>query len=106
MLISRVNIKTGGLCESTLACSVLSYSDEAHTHFILILFFFAVDQVKFGPPRRKVTEPYPDLVMHVFVRELFTGDIHEYDQALFGFPFQQGSYEDDWSLSGDEDNSP
>ncbi|XP_038586661.1 mitogen-activated protein kinase kinase kinase kinase 2 isoform X1 [Micropterus salmoides] len=37
------------------------------------------DQVKFGPPRRKVTEPYPDL---------------------------QGSYEDDWSLSGDEDNSP
>ncbi|XP_038586662.1 mitogen-activated protein kinase kinase kinase kinase 2 isoform X2 [Micropterus salmoides] len=36
------------------------------------------DQVKFGPPRRKVTEPYPDL----------------------------GSYEDDWSLSGDEDNSP
>ncbi|CAN9509775.1 unnamed protein product [Ophioblennius macclurei] len=37
------------------------------------------DKVKFGPPRRKVTEPYPDL--------------HE-------------SYEDDWSLSGDEDNSP
>ncbi|XP_040887688.1 mitogen-activated protein kinase kinase kinase kinase 2 isoform X3 [Toxotes jaculatrix] len=37
------------------------------------------DQVKFGPPRRKVTEPYPDL---------------------------QGSYDDDWSLSGDEDNSP
>ncbi|XP_040887689.1 mitogen-activated protein kinase kinase kinase kinase 2 isoform X4 [Toxotes jaculatrix] len=36
------------------------------------------DQVKFGPPRRKVTEPYPDL----------------------------GSYDDDWSLSGDEDNSP
>ncbi|XP_072231937.1 mitogen-activated protein kinase kinase kinase kinase 2 isoform X2 [Leuresthes tenuis] len=35
------------------------------------------DQVKFGPPRRKVTEPYPDL----------------------------GSYDDDWSLSGDEDNS-
>ncbi|XP_034533022.1 mitogen-activated protein kinase kinase kinase kinase 2 isoform X2 [Notolabrus celidotus] len=37
------------------------------------------DQVKFGPPLRKVTEPYPDL---------------------------PGSYEDDWSLSGDEDNSP
>ncbi|KAM3590272.1 uncharacterized protein V6R79_006940 [Siganus canaliculatus] len=37
------------------------------------------DQVKFGPPRRKVTEPYPDL---------------------------QGSYDDDWSLSGDEGNSP
>ncbi|XP_051284497.1 mitogen-activated protein kinase kinase kinase kinase 2 isoform X1 [Dicentrarchus labrax] len=37
------------------------------------------DQVKFGPPLRKVTEPYPDL---------------------------QGSYDDDWSLSGDEDNSP
>ncbi|XP_026176987.1 mitogen-activated protein kinase kinase kinase kinase 2 isoform X2 [Mastacembelus armatus] len=36
------------------------------------------DQVKFGPPRRKVTEPYPDL----------------------------GSYDDDWSLSGEEDNSP
>ncbi|CAJ1086507.1 mitogen-activated protein kinase kinase kinase kinase 2 isoform X2 [Xyrichtys novacula] len=36
------------------------------------------DQVKFRPPLRKVTEPYPDL----------------------------GSYEDDWSLSGDEDNSP
>ncbi|XP_076005699.1 mitogen-activated protein kinase kinase kinase kinase 2 isoform X2 [Genypterus blacodes] len=36
------------------------------------------DQVKFGPPLRKVTEPYPDL----------------------------GSYDDDWSLSGDEDNSP
>nr|XP_020450578.1 mitogen-activated protein kinase kinase kinase kinase 2 isoform X2 [Monopterus albus] len=34
------------------------------------------NQVKFGPQRRKVTEPYPDL----------------------------GSY-DDWSLSGDEDNS-
>ncbi|XP_073331052.1 mitogen-activated protein kinase kinase kinase kinase 2 isoform X1 [Pagrus major] len=37
------------------------------------------DQVKFGPPLRKVTEPYPDM---------------------------QGSYDDDWSLSGDEDNSP
>ncbi|KAF3697484.1 Mitogen-activated protein kinase kinase kinase kinase 2 [Channa argus] len=37
------------------------------------------DQVKFGPPRRKVTEPYPDL---------------------------QGSYDDDWNLSGDEDSSP
>uniref|UniRef100_A0A8C4NSS3 Mitogen-activated protein kinase kinase kinase kinase 2 n=1 Tax=Dicentrarchus labrax TaxID=13489 RepID=A0A8C4NSS3_DICLA len=24
------------------------------------------DQVKFGPPLRKVTEPYPDLVMHFF----------------------------------------
>ncbi|XP_077401055.1 mitogen-activated protein kinase kinase kinase kinase 2 isoform X2 [Vanacampus margaritifer] len=35
-------------------------------------------QVKFGPPLRKVTEPYPDL----------------------------GSYDDDWSLSGDEDDSP
>ncbi|KAM9717372.1 mitogen-activated protein kinase kinase kinase kinase 2 isoform 2-T2 [Menidia menidia] len=34
------------------------------------------DQVKFGPPRRKVTEPYPDM----------------------------GSY-DDWSLSEDEDSS-
>ncbi|XP_037335332.2 mitogen-activated protein kinase kinase kinase kinase 2 isoform X5 [Pungitius pungitius] len=37
------------------------------------------DQVKFGPPLRKVTEPYPGL---------------------------QGPYDDDWSLSGDEDNSP
>ncbi|XP_071402464.1 mitogen-activated protein kinase kinase kinase kinase 2 isoform X2 [Centroberyx affinis] len=37
------------------------------------------DQVKFGPPLRKVTEPYPDM---------------------------QGSYDDDWSLSGDEDDSP
>ncbi|XP_029310711.1 mitogen-activated protein kinase kinase kinase kinase 2 isoform X2 [Cottoperca gobio] len=37
------------------------------------------DQVKFGPPMRKVTEPYPNL---------------------------PGSYDDDWSLSGDEDNSP
>nr|XP_046235988.1 mitogen-activated protein kinase kinase kinase kinase 2 isoform X3 [Scatophagus argus] len=37
------------------------------------------DQVKFGPPLRKVTEPYPDL---------------------------QGSYDDNWSLSGDEENSP
>ncbi|XP_041635368.1 mitogen-activated protein kinase kinase kinase kinase 2 isoform X4 [Cheilinus undulatus] len=36
------------------------------------------DQVKFRPPLRKVTEPYPDL----------------------------SSYDDDWSLSGDEDNSP
>uniref|UniRef100_A0AAV2KP25 Mitogen-activated protein kinase kinase kinase kinase n=1 Tax=Knipowitschia caucasica TaxID=637954 RepID=A0AAV2KP25_KNICA len=36
------------------------------------------DQAKFRPPLRKVTEPYPDL----------------------------GSYDDDWSLSGDEDNSP
>ncbi|KAL7375139.1 hypothetical protein ABVT39_012590 [Epinephelus coioides] len=36
------------------------------------------DQVKFRPPLRKVTEPYPDM----------------------------GSYDDDWSLSGDEDNSP
>ncbi|XP_023202035.1 mitogen-activated protein kinase kinase kinase kinase 2 isoform X3 [Xiphophorus maculatus] len=35
------------------------------------------DQIKFGRPLRKVTEPYPDL----------------------------GSY-DDWSMSGDEDNSP
>ncbi|XP_034712609.1 mitogen-activated protein kinase kinase kinase kinase 2 isoform X3 [Etheostoma cragini] len=37
------------------------------------------DQMKFGAPLRKVTEPYPDL---------------------------QGSYDDNWSLSGDEDNSP
>ncbi|KAI4808373.1 hypothetical protein KUCAC02_000436 [Chaenocephalus aceratus] len=37
------------------------------------------DQVKFGPRMRKVTEPYPDL---------------------------HGSYDDDWSLSGEEDNSP
>ncbi|XP_060922208.1 mitogen-activated protein kinase kinase kinase kinase 2 isoform X3 [Limanda limanda] len=37
------------------------------------------DQVKFGPQLRKVTEPYPDM---------------------------QGSYDDDWSLSGEEDNSP
>nr|XP_043877804.1 mitogen-activated protein kinase kinase kinase kinase 2 isoform X4 [Solea senegalensis] len=36
------------------------------------------DQVKFKPPLRKVTEPYPELV----------------------------SYDDDWNLSGDEDNSP
>ncbi|KAM6909074.1 mitogen-activated protein kinase kinase kinase kinase 2 [Xenentodon cancila] len=35
------------------------------------------DQLKFGPPLRKVTEPYPDF----------------------------GSYDDDWSLSGDEDSS-
>ncbi|XP_061566026.1 mitogen-activated protein kinase kinase kinase kinase 2 [Cololabis saira] len=35
------------------------------------------DQIKFGPPLRKVTEPYPDV----------------------------GSYDDDWSLSGDEDSS-
>ncbi|KAG7235442.1 hypothetical protein INR49_002673 [Caranx melampygus] len=37
------------------------------------------DQVKFGPPRRKVTEPYPEL---------------------------QSPYDDDWSLSENEDNSP
>ncbi|KAF3836759.1 hypothetical protein F7725_004223 [Dissostichus mawsoni] len=37
------------------------------------------DQVKFGPRMRKVTEPYPDV---------------------------HGSYDDDWSLSGDDDNSP
>ncbi|XP_047241672.1 mitogen-activated protein kinase kinase kinase kinase 2 isoform X3 [Girardinichthys multiradiatus] len=37
------------------------------------------DQIKFGRPLRKVTEPYPDM---------------------------QGGYNDDWSLSGDEDNSP
>ncbi|XP_039465190.1 mitogen-activated protein kinase kinase kinase kinase 2-like isoform X3 [Oreochromis aureus] len=36
-----------------------------------------VDQVKFGPPLRKVTEPYPDLACY-----------------------------DDWSLSGDEGTSP
>ncbi|XP_029382850.1 mitogen-activated protein kinase kinase kinase kinase 2 isoform X2 [Echeneis naucrates] len=36
------------------------------------------DQVKFGPPLRKVTEPYPDVSL----------------------------YEDEWSLSGNEDNSP
>ncbi|XP_017282572.1 mitogen-activated protein kinase kinase kinase kinase 2 isoform X2 [Kryptolebias marmoratus] len=36
------------------------------------------DQVKFRPPVRKVTEPYPDL----------------------------SSYDDDWSLSGDEENAP
>ncbi|XP_036001989.1 mitogen-activated protein kinase kinase kinase kinase 2 isoform X2 [Fundulus heteroclitus] len=35
------------------------------------------DQIKFGRPLRKVTEPYPDLVSY-----------------------------DNWSLSGDEDNSP
>ncbi|KAM9833794.1 mitogen-activated protein kinase kinase kinase kinase 2 isoform 2-T2 [Syngnathus typhle] len=35
-------------------------------------------QVTFGPPLRKVTEPYPNL----------------------------SSYDDDWSLSGDEDDSP
>lgn len=28
------------------------------------------------------------------------------EKVVFSFPFQQGSYDDDWSLSGDEDNSP
>uniref|UniRef100_A0A8C7IBP6 Mitogen-activated protein kinase kinase kinase kinase n=1 Tax=Oncorhynchus kisutch TaxID=8019 RepID=A0A8C7IBP6_ONCKI len=37
------------------------------------------DQMKFGPPLRKVTEPYPDM---------------------------QSSYEDDWDLSEDETESP
>uniref|UniRef100_A0A4W6ECG0 non-specific serine/threonine protein kinase n=1 Tax=Lates calcarifer TaxID=8187 RepID=A0A4W6ECG0_LATCA len=55
--------------------------------FSLMLF----DQVKFGPPLRKVTEPYPDLHMCMNMTEAF-------------WPFfQQGSYDDDWSLSGDED---
>uniref|UniRef100_A0A669C6K1 Mitogen-activated protein kinase kinase kinase kinase 2 n=1 Tax=Oreochromis niloticus TaxID=8128 RepID=A0A669C6K1_ORENI len=52
---------------------------------------FAVDQVKFGPPLRKVTEPYPDLVMHVSCR--YTDGIqsmtaHGFDQRLcLGFSF-------------------
>uniref|UniRef100_A0AAX7TRX7 Mitogen-activated protein kinase kinase kinase kinase n=1 Tax=Astatotilapia calliptera TaxID=8154 RepID=A0AAX7TRX7_ASTCA len=52
---------------------------------------FAVDQVKFGPPLRKVTEPYPDLVMHVSCR--YTDGIQSmttrgFDQRLcLGFPF-------------------
>ncbi|KAK6292176.1 hypothetical protein J4Q44_G00379610 [Coregonus suidteri] len=37
------------------------------------------DQVKFGPPLRKITQPYPDM---------------------------QSSYEDDWDLSEDETESP
>lgn len=45
--------------------------------------FFTVDQVKFGPPLRKVTEPYPDMVMHFFMQDMFvtvlyTDGIHEY----------------------------
>uniref|UniRef100_A0AAX7SMF8 Mitogen-activated protein kinase kinase kinase kinase n=1 Tax=Astatotilapia calliptera TaxID=8154 RepID=A0AAX7SMF8_ASTCA len=51
----------------------------------------AFDQVKFGPPLRKVTEPYPDLVMHVSCR--YTDGIQSmttrgFDQRLcLGFPF-------------------
>lgn len=60
--------------------------------------FFAVDQVKFGPPLRKVTEPNPDLVMHFFCKIFLWQccilmtyvDIHKYDQTLYyGFPFSR-----------------
>uniref|UniRef100_A0A3B5L1R2 Mitogen-activated protein kinase kinase kinase kinase n=1 Tax=Xiphophorus couchianus TaxID=32473 RepID=A0A3B5L1R2_9TELE len=50
---------------------------SALTHSIDDSELEVIDQIKFGRPLRKVTEPYPDL----------------------------GSY-DDWSMSGDEDNSP
>uniref|UniRef100_A0A8C7ZH88 Mitogen-activated protein kinase kinase kinase kinase n=1 Tax=Oryzias sinensis TaxID=183150 RepID=A0A8C7ZH88_9TELE len=49
------------------------------------------DQVKFGPPRRKVTEPYPDMVTWV---TLFLTKASVWTQC-----------DDDWSLSGDEDAS-
>lgn len=41
----------------------------APVNLISALFCFAVDQVKFGPPRRKVTEPYPDMVTQLFLWE-------------------------------------
>lgn len=47
--------------------------------------------MKFGPPLRKVTEPYPDLVMHVSCR--YTDGIQSmttrgFDQRLcLAFPF-------------------
>uniref|UniRef100_A0A669EFN0 Mitogen-activated protein kinase kinase kinase kinase n=1 Tax=Oreochromis niloticus TaxID=8128 RepID=A0A669EFN0_ORENI len=65
--------------------SKISHADE---HCCVL---FAVDQVKFGPPLRKVTEPYPDLVMHVSCR--YTDGIqsmtaHGFDQRLcLGFSF-------------------
>uniref|UniRef100_A0AAX7TEW8 non-specific serine/threonine protein kinase n=1 Tax=Astatotilapia calliptera TaxID=8154 RepID=A0AAX7TEW8_ASTCA len=61
---------------------------SSHTQCCVL---FAVDQVKFGPPLRKVTEPYPDLVMHVSCR--YTDGIQSmttrgFDQRLcLGFPF-------------------
>ena len=41
------------------------------------VIFFAVDQVKFGPQLRKVTEPYPDMVMHVFALEYISVSVHQ-----------------------------
>ena len=35
---------------------------------------FAVDQVKFGPPVRKVTEPYPNLVIQDTFMSLWYSD--------------------------------
>uniref|UniRef100_A0A7N5ZPP3 Mitogen-activated protein kinase kinase kinase kinase n=1 Tax=Anabas testudineus TaxID=64144 RepID=A0A7N5ZPP3_ANATE len=84
-----------------------THSSVLHCSFHCSHVLFAVDQVKFGPPRRKVTEPYPDLVKYFFYKIvlmtyccLHLYCIHEYDQRLL---FQQGSYDDDWSLSGDEE---
>uniref|UniRef100_A0A8C8CX18 Mitogen-activated protein kinase kinase kinase kinase n=1 Tax=Oncorhynchus tshawytscha TaxID=74940 RepID=A0A8C8CX18_ONCTS len=37
---------------------------DMHTHMQAFVFPL-VDQVKFGPPLRKVTEPYPDMVSHI-----------------------------------------
>uniref|UniRef100_A0AAZ1WW77 Mitogen-activated protein kinase kinase kinase kinase n=1 Tax=Oreochromis aureus TaxID=47969 RepID=A0AAZ1WW77_OREAU len=48
-----------------------------HTNTMDDIELEVIDQVKFGPPLRKVTEPYPDLACY-----------------------------DDWSLSGDEGTSP
>ncbi len=61
-----------------------------NTQCILITFSFAVDLVKFGPPLRKVTEPYPDLVMHFFCKIFICQcclviaymNIHESDQRF------------------------
>uniref|UniRef100_A0A8D3CJ44 non-specific serine/threonine protein kinase n=1 Tax=Scophthalmus maximus TaxID=52904 RepID=A0A8D3CJ44_SCOMX len=47
----------------------VSFRVEAETPISFFFYyhvFLAVDQVKFGPQLRKVTEPYPDLVIHLF----------------------------------------
>lgn len=75
VLINSAWKQLDSVCGSTLACSLLSYSDKkpqfcvntAKHSFNSNHVFFAVDQVKFGPPLRKVTEPYPDMVMHFFL---------------------------------------
>uniref|UniRef100_A0A8C9Y8W6 Mitogen-activated protein kinase kinase kinase kinase 2 n=1 Tax=Sander lucioperca TaxID=283035 RepID=A0A8C9Y8W6_SANLU len=58
------NTHTHSMDDNELEFCVNTAQHSFHSYRV----FFAVDQMKFGPPLRKVTEPYPDVVMLFFCK--------------------------------------